>query len=568
MNFFLSAADLVSQPKRPPKRDMLNDADIDAASRQLEQLKLSGEEYHKTQTEVWEKYASLMENYRRLKSDYEEERDAREKYKQLARGQEKNPFVLVLIDGDGFIFDDDLVRAGAEGGSRAAQVLNDAIGTKLRAQGLDHCRVMVRIYANLVGLSKVLSRSKLCGAEKRSLGPFVANFNRSNDLFDFVDSGELKENADFKIRAMFRQFADNPQCKHIFFAATHDVGYVSELLPYVSNRDRFTLVRSHSTHAEFKKLGFRMEELRGVFRNSPLPTESQPPYKSSAVPPSPSGHTSKASADQNPTKICYFYQKGLCKYGTACTNSHGASNGNVDGSSRPSDSSDWRTESASATARPPVPIFQKHSFMGAAGSHHSDEDFASMLPKQEDVPPNKIPVNKSQHRLDTYAPPPRTAVLARFNSRIAQQKLCNNFHLKGFCTNDQCEYDHESVSPEMRDCLAQVARGLPCARRGACRSINCISGHICQRPDCKHRGGKNYCKLGSQAHGQDLQVAGFVPALVPTKHVGDDEDGSVNDKASYNDSPPSPGLYSDAGSEQGNNQNIASLASADKEQWD
>ncbi|SMR62155.1 unnamed protein product [Zymoseptoria tritici ST99CH_1E4] len=567
MNFFLSAADLVSQPKRPPKRDMLNDADIDAASRQLEQLKLSGEEYHKTQTEVLEKYASLMENYRRLKSDYEEERDAREKYKQLARGQEKNPFVLVLVDGDGFIFDDDLVRAGAEGGSRAAQVLNDAIGTKLRAQGLDHCRVMVRIYANLAGLSKVLSRSKLCGAEKRSLGPFVANFNRSNDLFDFVDSGELKENADFKIRAIFRQFADMPQCKHIFFAATHDVGYVSELLPYASNRDRFTLVQSYSTHAEFKKLGFRMEELRGVFRNSPLPTDSQMPYKSSAIPPSPIGHASKASADQSTTNICYFYQKGLCKYGNNCNKAHvrvAGSNGHADDSSRPSDINDWRSTSASTASRPPVPIFQKHSPMGELGSISVD-DIASMLPNEEDIPPNKIPVNKSLQRLDPYVPIPSKTALSEFNSRTANRKMCNKYHLQDDCNNDMCQYDHSPISEDIRGCLKQAARSLLCPKRGTCRSSRCIQGHVCQRPDCKYRGGKYYCKLGSPAHGVDLQLAEFLPASNVAKHTPDEDEGTFDDKSS---SPESAGVYSNAGSEQGDDDSGAVLASAEKKQAD
>lgn len=77
----------------------------------------------------------------------------------------------------------------------------------------DHCRVMVRIYANLAGLSKAVSKAKLCGAEKRALAPFVASFNRSNDLFDFVDAGELKENADFKIRAMFVS-PPRPSCPH------------------------------------------------------------------------------------------------------------------------------------------------------------------------------------------------------------------------------------------------------------------------------------------------------------------------------------------------------------------
>lgn len=79
----------------------------------------------------------------------------------------------------------------------------------------DHCRVMVRIYANLAGLSKAVSKAKLCGAEKRALAPFVASFNRSNDLFDFVDAGELKENADFKIRAMFVSISlFHRSCRH------------------------------------------------------------------------------------------------------------------------------------------------------------------------------------------------------------------------------------------------------------------------------------------------------------------------------------------------------------------
>lgn len=75
---------------------------------------------------------------------------------------------------------------------------------------------MVRIYANLAGLSKAAAKAKLCGFDKRALAPFVASFNRSNDLFDFVDAGELKENADFKIRAMFvsqAQYCGSFLCK-------------------------------------------------------------------------------------------------------------------------------------------------------------------------------------------------------------------------------------------------------------------------------------------------------------------------------------------------------------------
>jgi hypothetical protein len=59
---------------------------------------------------------------------------------------------------------------------------------------------MVRVYANLSGLSKALSKAKLVGPEKRSLAPFAASFTRSQDLFDFIDADDKKEGADFKIR--------------------------------------------------------------------------------------------------------------------------------------------------------------------------------------------------------------------------------------------------------------------------------------------------------------------------------------------------------------------------------
>lgn len=242
---------------------MITDKEMEQAAGQLASFRTETGTFQTTLSEMLEKYSTLIEDYNRLKSDYEEERDSRERYKQLARGSDRNPFVLVLIDGDGYVFDDDLVSSGAEGGERAAHLLSQAVKDSVHHRpGLENCRVMVRIYCNLSGLSRTLSRVKLAGPEKRSLAPFVANFNRSNELFDFVDAGELKENADYKIRAMFRLFESNASCKHIFFAGCHDVGYISELMPYVGNRDsrdRITLVRGASFHHEFSKLGMRIE---------------------------------------------------------------------------------------------------------------------------------------------------------------------------------------------------------------------------------------------------------------------------------------------------------------------
>ena len=64
----------------------------------------------------------------------------------------------------------------------------------------DNCRVMVRVYANMLGLSKAFARAGMVGNEARSVSPFISGFNRAEGLFDLVDAGDKKEGSDFKIR--------------------------------------------------------------------------------------------------------------------------------------------------------------------------------------------------------------------------------------------------------------------------------------------------------------------------------------------------------------------------------
>lgn len=59
---------------------------------------------------------------------------------------------------------------------------------------------MVHIYANILGLSKVLGQAGLIKSEPRSLSTFAAAFTRGQDLFGSVDAGERKEGSDYKIR--------------------------------------------------------------------------------------------------------------------------------------------------------------------------------------------------------------------------------------------------------------------------------------------------------------------------------------------------------------------------------
>lgn len=191
---------------------MLSESSLDALTTQLSGFRTTSEQQHTKLETLLKSYENLLEDYRSLRSDYEEEREVREKYKKRARGQERNPFILVLVDGDGYLFNDHLITNGSEGGIAAAQGLNNAIKKCLLRLGsdADQSRIMVRVYSNLAGLSKLLARHGMAGNEARSLAPFAASFTRSHDLFDFVDAGDKKEGADFKIRGTLAHSQKTP----------------------------------------------------------------------------------------------------------------------------------------------------------------------------------------------------------------------------------------------------------------------------------------------------------------------------------------------------------------------
>ncbi|CAN8095107.1 unnamed protein product [Discula destructiva] len=493
---------------------MLADSVIDDAAKQLNDYRQKD-----TLPSILASYETLIEDYRRLKSDYEEERDARERYKKQAKGQERNPFVLVLVDGDGYVLHDKLIQRGADGGSDAAAILNTRVRQSLAEKGLEHCEIMIRVYANVAGLSKALSKAGLAGAEKRSIAPFIASFNRSYPLTDFVDAGEQKENADFKLRGLLRLYAENAQCKHLFFAACHDGGYVSELNQYRGQSDRFTLIRTPGLyfHDEFNKLGLGIEELHGVFR--PLGSALDGPYPKPPQGLSSSNGNNKinvpAAYPSSPApkvsttgKVCHFHKLGKCSYGLSCKNLH------VDSQSAGSPmrstsklSGDWRSESGP----------EQSGYGFGTPAPKSQQAFSPpvnyrVLPREADIPLGQIAVNKSGHRLDTYIEPVSRDMEIHLKDRSSEQRLCNAHHLLGSCNNPKCEYDHSSLEAELKPALETLARSVPCPKQGACRNARCTHGHVCQKIECSRRGGKNYCKLSYALHVDDIIYDHVVPA--------------------------------------------------------
>ena len=102
-------------------------------------------------------------------------------------------------------FLDDFVRAGAEGGHRAAKKLQEAIQVYIKnlLNSQAHWRVIVRIYANMHGLVGVYTRSRIA-SNTRIAEEFLVGFNRELPLFEFVDVGADKEAADNKIKGASR----------------------------------------------------------------------------------------------------------------------------------------------------------------------------------------------------------------------------------------------------------------------------------------------------------------------------------------------------------------------------
>ena len=66
---------------------MLADTDIQALDAGLESVARQSEQHHDNLRNLLQRFHLLLDDYNRLKSDYEEEKESREKYKKLARGQ-------------------------------------------------------------------------------------------------------------------------------------------------------------------------------------------------------------------------------------------------------------------------------------------------------------------------------------------------------------------------------------------------------------------------------------------------------------------------------------------------
>ncbi|OKP09494.1 hypothetical protein PENSUB_5143 [Penicillium subrubescens] len=419
---------------------MLRDSDIDSLTNHLGALSKENQKHHETLQDVLKQFKNLLEDYNSLKSDYEEVKEGREKYKKQARGQ----------------FQDHFIKAGAEGGIKAARELSDSVRELMHStlgMQADQCRIMVRVYANMLGLSKTLARAGLCGHEARSLASFTSAFNRAQDLFDFVDAAEKKEGSDFKIRGGF-----------------------------------LTICKPAGISLHSQQVLTRCFELQKCSDFSPIPT----------------------SADISTLRAATILGLGTCKYGNSCIKQHVMPG---------------QTLSVTPADESPKQLWSTPTTVG-----RSKEFLFTHLPPMSLKAEGRIAVNKDGERLDTYCPHPSMDAMDEYHHRAKEHKVCNSYHLSGECGDKSCLYDHSDVSDTIFEALRYILRQHPCPRAGACRSIKCYKGHLCQKPNCRPVGGWP-CRFDYRAHILDLKVSQLVPPVAQAEEEqsqvsGDSHEGT------------------------------------------
>ncbi|KAF2466193.1 uncharacterized protein BDR25DRAFT_294330 [Lindgomyces ingoldianus] len=455
-----------------------------------------------------EQYKTELEQNARERQSYREFHHKFEQLKQhnqaLSHCVDRDPFVLVLIDGDGMIFLDEFIRAGEAGGRQAAAKLYSSI-TQYVQRELQNVptefRVVCRIYANVSGLAEVLVR---CGVieEVSPYHSFALGFTRGKTLFDFVDVGPGKDRADEKLIGTFKLYVNDFHCRHIFFGCSHDNGYARVLEDLCTEEhylEKITLMEGVPFEKELLMLPFKTKKFPGIFRDFKLqlwgalptmaPGTNGYPPTSAKVYPAFAGLPSRfpapirqSSAPQTPTmgRIAPSLQH------TPSSSTLGENDAGIESKNIPV--MNW----AAKAAAPPPPTAESPVYKPT---------------NREEV----IARNRSGQRVD---PPCRDYDKAEVD-RVKKIKLCNVHFLRRECpygTNCTHKHDYCPSNAEIA-VLRLVARMAPCINGSACQDVKCIYGHRCPAPEAKNpvKGAKtcifgSECKFPVELHNLDCNV--------------------------------------------------------------
>ncbi|KAL5119945.1 hypothetical protein ACEQ8H_002043 [Pleosporales sp. CAS-2024a] len=429
----------------------------------------------------------------------------------MTRAMSEIPFVMVLIDGDGMIFEDQYLQQGEAGGRRAASQLDSALHQYIETETDDiplGARIVCRMYANVRGLGEVLARKGII-AHSSVFDDFVRGFTRGKTLFDFVDVGTGKDRADEKIIESFKMFSRDYHCRRLMFGCSHDNGYARTLEEYIDKPEivcKTVLLEGVPFEKELIPLPYATKKFSNLFRQSKIVLNGLP---------GPHTMTPESMAPESPmpTQQTYSMFSGLptrfpapprqtgltdsplpCQaalVGTGLPRTPSSSTLASDGGAQVKQAGTW----ASLAAAPaPPPTADAPVYMPA---------------KREDI----IARNRAGQRIDPTTKDYDKAEV----DRVKKMKWCNVHFLRNACPYDfNCSHEH-SPKPnedEIRT-LRLVARMAPCIAGSGCQDINCIYGHRCPAPPHRTnnhvKGTKSCifgesCKFPPELHDIDMNV--------------------------------------------------------------
>ncbi|KAF8511209.1 hypothetical protein JB92DRAFT_2935975 [Gautieria morchelliformis] len=247
---------------------------VEATKALQERVKRSTEdaELSMTEVEMWKK-AFLKEQQRAERAEQQAQSHKRQMAIQVSK--DRDSIVLALIDGDGYIFKDELLKRGRDGGREAAQTLNEKILARVGEEEQNRPRVQVWTYffCNLKGLQQTLVGHDVCTSGEYEA--FMTGFNQANSRFTINDVHSGKEAADSKIKAYLQTWTRFPQVLKVYLGVCHDNGYHPTLAELQSDGllDKIVLLQGYEQVAtEIQSLHLPMLQIDNLFRSEKVPT--------------------------------------------------------------------------------------------------------------------------------------------------------------------------------------------------------------------------------------------------------------------------------------------------------
>ncbi|RGP73552.1 c-x8-c-x5-c-x3-h zinc finger [Fusarium sporotrichioides] len=380
-----------------------------------------------------------------------------------------NSYVLILIDGDGLLFDDSFTKEGLEGGKNAARALRTAVAQLCSHERTGSLEIICRVVANVHGLGKALSNEG-CIESPNQFRDFTQGFTQARSSFDFLDVGFGKERADAKIRETARWHLGNQNCKHILLGIGHDAGYapfLEEVVHDDESRHCVSLIKGPPLVRELENLQLNVIEFDDIFRPTKLISDKTSALAMSTQRTLPIKTHTAATASMPPTQAAVL---------TPATSTASLSPPNTS----------WAKITKSATPPPQLtmPLPPKQGKSKATTSKTPAQPAWSPGPRGLD-------------------PAVTVGALAMENikRRGGDDKLCNNHYLRGPCGRmDICPFVHNyKATQDDLLALAMLSRQNPCTAGQECDVDDCIYGHHCPNV-INGMCTRQYCRFPRDAH--------------------------------------------------------------------